>query len=254
MANNSSVILKTVQVLKAFTDIQTEWGVNELARHLEYPVSSLHRILKTLKDEEILQIHPQSGKYTFGSEIVRISSIVNSKSDIKVIAEPYLKRLSQTLDETIYLSLYYPQHKKLSFVHHVQSTAAIQYLLELGVMQPIHIAASGKAILSFLNNDEIEAIFENEKLEQTDRDAIWKDVELIRSQGYTFSVSERKQGSIGIGAPLFNATNKVFGSIICAIPANLFEQDRKDFIVENVVKEAANISRNLGYQGGIFKV
>ncbi|MBO1514056.1 IclR family transcriptional regulator [Metabacillus bambusae] len=248
MTSNSNVILKTIMVLKAFTDKQTQWGVNELSRYLDFPVSSLHRILKTLREEEILQVHPQSGKYIFGSELVRISSIVNSKSDIKVITEPNLKRLSQTLDETIYLALYYPQHMKLSFVHNVQSSAALQYLLELGVLQPIHIAASGKAILAFLSHEEIENILEQEGVGETEKVTILSDLDIIRQLGYSFSESERKQGSIGIGAPIFNSNNLVIGSIICAIPANLYDESKKDFIVQQVVKEANNISYNLGCQ------
>jgi len=248
MTNHPNVIQKTVSVLFAFSDKQSEWGVNELARHLDYPVSSLHRILKTLREQEVLQVNPQTGKYTFGSELIRLASIVFSKSDIKLIAEPSLKRLSETLNESVYLALYYPQHKKLSFVLNIQSSRALQYLLELGVLQPIHIAASGKAILSFLGNEEIESVLEMEKLEEEEKKSIWDDIEIIRKQGYSITSSERKKESIGIGAPLFDASNKVIGSIICAIPAQLYDINKKEFIVNNVLQEAKNISHKLGYQ------
>ncbi|WP_275068809.1 hypothetical protein [Niallia circulans] len=37
MANGTNVTSKTLEILKAFVDKQTEWGVNELARYLNYP-------------------------------------------------------------------------------------------------------------------------------------------------------------------------------------------------------------------------
>lgn len=248
MSGKSNLIVKTLSVLKAFTDEKAEWGVNELSRHMDYPVSSLHRILKTLREEGILQIHPQSGKYTFGIELIRISSIVQSKSDIKTITKPFLEKLSETLNQSIYLALYYPDKKKLSFIHNIRSSHAVQYLLELGVFQPIHIAASGKAILSFLTNDEIEAVLDAEEIPLSDRQVIWEEVNWIRTHGYSITSSERKKHSIGIGAPIFDASNKVIGSIICAIPEHFYTQDDEEFIVQNIVQESTNISRNLGYQ------
>lgn len=247
MNQRSGVIAKTLDVIRAFTDKQTEWGVNELARFLDLPVSSLHRILKTLREQHVLQVHPRTGKYTFGPELMRISSIVYAKSDLKNIAEPFLKRLSETLNETVYLALYYRQHQKLSFIYRVQSPSALQYLFELGVLQPVHIAASGKAILSFLSDEEIQSVLDAEKVEAADRAALWDEINTIRKLGYSITSSERKKESIGIGAPLFDASNQVIGSIICAIPAHLYDIRRKDFIVQNVMEEAGNISRNLGY-------
>lgn len=248
MTGKSNVILKTLNVLKAFTDEKTEWGVNELSRHLETPVSSLHRILKTLRDEAILQVNPQTGKYTFGMEMIRIASIVHSKSDIKIIVEPYLKKLSETVDESVYMALYYPQHKKLSFIHNIQSSRALQYVLELGVLQPIHIAASGKAILSFLSDEEIKDVFFLEQVSDEVQKTIWRDIEEIRKNGYSITSSERKKESIGIGAPLFDATGKVIGSIICAIPAQLYNKNQKNFIIENILQTSRAISHQLGYQ------
>ncbi len=251
MTDKSNVILKTVNVLFAFTDKQPEWGVNELARYLDYPVSSLHRILKTLREQDILQVHPQTRKYTFGSELIRLAAIVHSKSDMKRIAEPFLKNLSETVDETVYLALYYPQHKKLSFIHSIQSSRALQYLLEPGVLQSIHIAASGKAILSFLEDEEIESVLNMENVAEKERKTIWNDIQTIRREGYSITTSERKKESVGIGAPLFDSTCKVIGSIICAIPAHLYEESRKAFIVQNVQKQARNISHILGFQPGV---
>lgn len=248
MANGTNVTSKTLEILKAFVDKQTEWGVNELARYLNYPPSSLHRILKILKEEDILHMHPSNKKYTIGNEWIRISSVVSSNASIKNVANPFLQKLSLEFDQSVYLAIYHKQYKKLSFISRFQSTSALQYLLELGTLQPIHVAASGKAILSYLDEKEIAEIFEQEKVSLEEQKHIWKDIEQIRNQGFSFSLNERKNESIGIGAPLFDATNQVIGSIICAIPINLYKKERKDELISSVIEVAQNISSALGFQ------
>ncbi|MFP7493949.1 IclR family transcriptional regulator [Terribacillus saccharophilus] len=240
--------MKTFEILRAFVDKQTEWGVNELARYLDYPPSSLHRILKTLKEENILYMHPVKKKYTIGNEWIRISSIVSSKASIRTVANPLLQKLSVDLDQSVYLAIYHPQYKKLSFISRFQSSSALQYLLELGTLQPIHVAASGKAILSFLNTDEIIEVLHQEGVSVEEQAQIKHDTEEIKKQGYSFSLNERKNESVGIGAPIFDASNQVIGSIILAIPLNLYDESKKKELIGRVKDVANDISSALGFQ------
>ena len=44
-------VRNAVRVLKAFTSTHREWGVSDLARHLDIGKSTVHRLLVTLTDE-----------------------------------------------------------------------------------------------------------------------------------------------------------------------------------------------------------
>jgi len=245
---NANVISKTFAVLRAFTDVQMEWGVHELSRHLNIPASSLHRMLKMLKDEHVLQISPISGKYQFGPEMVRMAAIISVDVDIKKAAKPFMKRLSTTFNESVYLTQYHPQHKKLSFIDCVNSPKPLQYVLEMGVLQPVHIAASGKSILAFLEEREIEAVFELEGVAEGRREELYKELVKIREQGFCMTTNERKQGALSIGAPILDAAGKVIGSMIYTIPENRFDMREKEGIVKQVIEETRNISYALGYR------
>ena len=72
MNNNS--ISKAFAVLRAFIDEQPQWGVNELARYLQLPPSTLHRILTVLRDENILSVDEQTKRYKIGTELIRLST------------------------------------------------------------------------------------------------------------------------------------------------------------------------------------
>ena len=246
--SNSNVISKTLDVLRAFTDKQMEWGVNELARYLEVPVSSLHRILKILKGENILEISSVTGKYKIGSEMIRMSSIISSKVDIKNVARPFMKNLSDKLNESVYLSLYHPQQKKLSFVDSFHSSNnALQYVLEIGVLHPLYLASSGKAILAFLDQGEIDMVFKESGIDKEEQLKIRKELEVIREQGFAFTMNERRIGAFGAGAPIFDSSQKVIGSLICVIPIKNFVESKVTFITDQIKTEAKNISYSIGY-------
>lgn len=244
---NSNVISKTLAVLRAFTDVQKEWGVNELARYLDVPVSSLHRILKILRAENILEMS-SAGKYKFGSEMIRMSAIISSKVDIKSIAKPFLSKLSDWLNESVYLALYHPQHKKMSFIASVHSTNnALQYVLELGVLHPLSLASSGKVILAFLDPQEIDAILAEQGIRSKEQEQLRQELNAIREHAYSLTMDERKIGAFGISAPIFDASQKVIGSVVCVIPIKNFDESQKEAIVQQVKEQARQISHALGY-------
>lgn len=243
----TNVISKTINLLKAFTDKQNEWGVNELARFLNMPVSSTHRMLNILKDENILTLSESTGKYCIGEEFIRMASIVSANSDIKSISRPYMKQLATELGHSVYLAQYYPQYKKFAFIEAVRSKSALQYLLDIGVLNEIHIAASGKSILSFLKQDVINEIISENISNNEEKEKLMKEIQMIRENGYAMTANERKEGALSVAAPIFDATKKVIGSIICVLPITEYKEEKKELYVVNVKRVARKISHLLGY-------
>lgn len=244
---NSNAISKALIVMRAFTDIQNEWGVNELARHLKFPVSSLHRIMTILKNEQLLEISSETGKYKIGLELIRISSIVSNKLEYKEIAKPYMQLVSDAFNKSVYLSIYHPQEKKMSFIDRVNSTNTIQYVLEIGVLHPLYKAASGKIILAFLPQKEIDDLLNKNILDDTERKRLQEEIRLFQEQGFALTRNERNVDSVGIAAPIFNASQKVIGSMTCVIPEPASNTELNQQIALKVIQEAKNISHNLGF-------
>lgn len=243
----SNVISKTFKILRAFTDEKNEWGVNELSRHLEIPVSSLHRMITTLKQEHILEYSEHTKKYRIGIDFIRMASIISANVDIKKIVRPYLEKLSSQIHHSVYFAMYYPQYKKLSFLDSVKSFSALQYVLDLGVLEPIHVAASGKTILAHLSDTEISAVLEAEKVPADEKSKILNELELIRTQHYAITANERKHGAMSIGAPIFDADKEVIGSVICVIPISNYKKELENQYINQVKNTAEAISYSLGY-------
>jgi DNA-binding IclR family transcriptional regulator len=243
-----NVISKTFTLLRAFIDKQTEWGVNELSRYLEMPVSSVHRMLATLRNENIVEYSELTGKYKIGLDLIRMATVISTKVDVKKIARPHLIKLSRELHHSVYFALYYPHHRKLSFVDSIKSSHALQYVLEIGVLEPIHVAASGKSILAHLSESEINEVLKSEVESETESERIGAELKYIKEQGYAITAHERKKGALSVGAPVFDASENVIGSIICVIPVVDYQEEYESFYVQCVKKAAEDISFSMGYK------
>ncbi|MBY7144504.1 IclR family transcriptional regulator [Virgibacillus sp. NKC19-3] len=250
-AYNSNVISKTFAILRAFADEKLNWGVNELARYLDIPASSLHRNLKTLREENILEVSAQTGKYKIGPEFVRIASIISSDIEIKNVARPFMQEVSTMFNESVYLGLYNARSKKISFVEGIHSHNPLKYVLEIGVLQPIHFAASGKTVLAFLETEEIQAVFDEENVSLEEQRIIEKELQLVRDQGFLTTLGERLEGASGTAAPIFDASQKVIGCITCVIPINYYDaydDSLKENLAKKITEAAEKTSRVLGYR------
>ncbi|GGJ73542.1 IclR family transcriptional regulator [Virgibacillus salexigens] len=248
---NSNVISKAFAILRAFSDVKLDWGVNELSRYLDIPVSSLHRNLKTLREENILEVSPQTGKYCIGSEFIRIASIISSDIDIKNIARPFMQDVSTQFDESVYLGLYHSASKKISFVEGIHSHNPLKYVLELGSLQPIHFAASGKSVLAYLEDEVIESVLEKEQVSIEQKKQLYEELQLVHKQGYLTTYGERLDGASGTAAPLFDASQNVIGCITCVIPIRFFlayNPEEKNLLGYRIKQQAEAISHVLGYR------
>lgn len=243
----SNVIAKTFHLLRAFTDHQNEWGVNELSRFLDMPPSSVHRMITMLRDENILSFSETTEKYKVGDDFIRMASIISANVDIKKIARPYLMQVADTTGHSVYLAHHYPEHHKLAFIERVRSSYALQYVLDIGVLQPIHVAASGKCILAFLEEEVIHQIVNENISDDEKRKEIFQELETIRENHYAITSNERKQGALSVGSTIFDASKKVIGSIICVLPISDFKIKNKQMYIDHITKAAKEISYSLGY-------
>ena len=100
-----SSILRALQILECFTDNETEWTLKALVEQLGLPTTTVFRQLSTLTDRQYLEQDPIRKSYRVGPRLLQLSSAIVGQSDLRRIARPELERLSDTVQETINLSV-----------------------------------------------------------------------------------------------------------------------------------------------------
>ncbi|MDF2646962.1 MAG: putative transcriptional regulatory protein [Paenibacillus sp.] len=245
--NESNVISKVINVLRAFVDQQPEWGVRDLGRYLNMPTSSVHRFLLQMQEEGIIEFDSSINKYKIGVEMIRISSLITSNLDINKIVKPFMQQLVDKYKETVCLVLYHRLQRKIIFVDKINGSHALQYIIQLGALQSVPYGASGKSILAFLEKNEMEIIFKEEGFTDSKIKELEEELALVRKKGVSSTQNDRTEGSKGIASPIFNSFAQPIGSLLYTVPISRYKSEYEQEISADIKKITTEISSILGY-------
>jgi len=244
-------VKRAIQILNSLTLQNKELGITELSKKLNLHKSTVHRILVTLEDENMVAKNQISQKYRLGMKLFELGNIAKEQIEIKNIAFPIMEELAKKTEESIDLNIIIDE-KRVS-IEKIDSPHDVRRIIQLGKSLPLYCGGSGKAILAFLPASEIERIIKKENLvflgpaTITDPVILREHLKEIRKKGYAMSFEERILGSASVAAPIFDYKGNVIASISISGPITRFTKKKiPEFI--SLVKEAAkDISKILGY-------
>lgn len=227
-------------------------GVRELAKALDMQPSTVSRLLSALHAERFVQRDPKTGGYSPHLELMRLGLLISQKLDVRKVARPHMDAIVAACDESVFLGVYDPATQQMLRVESVQSSNPLRYVVELDKWTEVYQGASGLGIVAFLAPDERESILEladqnatGDKpwLRRTELEPL---LETFREQGYAITHGRRKEGAVGVSAPIFDAGGGVVGDVILTIPNVRFESEREPEYASLVIEAADAITADIG--------
>lgn len=199
------VLQKALRVLDLFTAERPSWSVTEVARELELPTATAHRILRSLETHSYL--NKTDARYRLGFAAVDLGRRAIASVDLRRRLAPALRELARDTEETVLLTIYDEARRGSLCVDRIESTQSLRLSLEIGRVTPIHAGASAKALLAFLEEPIVEEALAGplEKLAPrtiTDPRKLRRELAEIRSRGYAASLEENDAGAWGLAAPI----------------------------------------------------
>ena len=119
---------------------------------------------------------------------------------------------------------------------------------------PLHCSAHGKALLAFAPPGLVEEVLSS-PLERftcatgTDPEALARELEKIRQDGYALDAGGYIEQLIGVAAPVRDHAGAVVASVGIVAPSQRVEADRLESLVSLVLETAGGISRAIGWTG-----
>lgn len=244
---------RAVSILKTFTIDDAEIGVGDLSRRLQLPKSTVFRLLSTMESEGLIRQNPDTRKYRLGLELLSLAGNIRVHSELQNLARPYLRRLSNTLNETVNLSIL-DRNFTVNIEQFVSAERLVMRVGWVGRQMPIHAVSAGKVIVAYLPDEEQadylegehEALTQNTK---TDKEVLREELSSIREHGYAIAFEELEDGLHAISAPIWNHVGSAIASVSVSGPAYRLTKQRLDEITPQVVKTALQVSQAMGYQG-----
>ncbi len=245
---------QVLSLLEAFDAQSPELGIADLARRLDLPRSTVHRLLQVLVQRGYVVQGPTNRKYRLSWKLYTIGSHVLRQTNLRDAFRPVAEVLAERLREAVHLTILVnddPVH-----IDKIESPGDLYIHTYIGQKLPIHAVASGKAIWAFLPESARERLLglphpRFTSVTVTDPESLRRVLATIRQQGVAVNRSEWREEAAGAAAPIFNHLGMVVGSIGCSGSTTRLTNQRLQEIAPIIRDAAEAVSRQLGWQGDI---
>ncbi|MWK38342.1 helix-turn-helix domain-containing protein [Actinomadura sp. J1-007] len=228
-------------------------GVTEIAGELDLTKAAVHRILTALRSRDLVIADPATRRYSLGHAAIALGRAYMARMDLRAMAVPELRRLSQATKETATVSV--RRGDTRLYVDQVVPVQELRMEVSLGIPYPLHAGSSSKAILAFLGQEEVDGYLERHTLDAltdrtiTDPATLRAELAAVHGRGYATSLGERETGAASIAAPVFDHDGRVIAALSLSGPDSRFERRMHEH-APRLLEAAAKVSAQLGYTPG----
>ena len=247
----SSTFAKGLKLLETLCLMREPIGISELAVQADMNLSAVQRLLSTLVELGYAEQDPKSRRYSatlmsweIGSQVLRDHAYLRA-------VHPILRAAAQDTGFTAYFIL--NNAPFVTYFDKVEGVNGLTHSSVLGTSVPIMLTAAGLAIISFLDDDQFQALASpgvrgGSHFPGIDLPSIQHKVQEVRQKRYAVSESGFRKAVNSVAAPVWAADGRVCGSI--AITADENELKTSDFTIvgSKVIKWAEQATTILGGQ------
>ncbi|MBY3988756.1 IclR family transcriptional regulator [Rhodococcus fascians] len=245
----TQTLIRGLRILEAMADLERPIGVGDLSRLLDLPKSTVQRLLRTLAQEGWAQT--ANNPVTRWELSPRLLAIVRSgPTDLREIALPHLNSLASKSGETIHLVV--PDRDvQLVLIERVDSVHPIRSFNAIGASTLFHTSAGGKAVMSRLEDSEVEAMLRRPLAKvmpntTVDPQQLMHQVLEARERGYAVNISENREHVCAVGSAVVDRAGRPIAAVVISMPDIRFEPIRLTEWGGWVRETAQAISREFG--------
>jgi DNA-binding IclR family transcriptional regulator len=248
-ASAMSSTLRCLRVLDLFAEEPYEFTLAEIATRLGVPKSSAHRLLVTLV--EAGYVHQNASRsYRIASKALWVGTAYLRHSPIYRIGFGMLENLAKRSETMSHMAVW--DNDSVLYLHTMGPPRSLNLFADCGQRRPIHATALGKAMLAYKSGEDLERIFLRgcQRFTEktiTDIDAMRKELNSIRSTGYSLDDEEGIRGLRCLAAPIWDSRNEVIAAISISATRAFFNDRDLPRFVRMVQETALRFSVQMGF-------
>ncbi len=239
-------LTRATAVLRLLAGGERRIGLADVATSLGLAKATAHGILRTLREEGLVEQDPDSGKYQLGAELLRLGHSYLDVHELRARAQLWTDDLARASGEAVHLGVRH-QHGVL-IVHHVFRPDDSRQILDVGTMQPLHATALGKVLRAHDPLERRRAPGRTAEASATDAADVDDEAVLTRERGWAMAVENTLDGTASVAAPVRARGGNVVGAVGVSGPAERICEAgaARPGLVTTVQDTARTISRSLG--------
>jgi DNA-binding IclR family transcriptional regulator len=242
---------KAIQVLLSLAESSEALGVRELSRRVGISPPTVHRLLTTLASYDLVQQGGDRSVYRLGWGCLDLGRAVLAGTEVAQVTPPIAFPLRDSTKETVTAQIRDAGDQVVVF--EAEGLHELRRRVGLGRRVPLHVGASGRAILAFMPPDEAEAYLRRRLTKVgpntvTDPEELRERLAQARAVGYATSHEETVAGIAGASVPLFDRDGEVVGSLSVSGPDSRVGEILESRVVPLLIEAGRAVSKALGYR------
>lgn len=206
-----------LQILDMVVQAREPLRLADIARDLEMDRASAFRLLQTLERNSLVAKDPLRKNYTVGGRLLQWASTIGQDVNLVATARPYLEQLVSRTNESGHFGVM--SKDKALLLDYIGSRGTIVVQNRVGVFEPLHCTALGKALLAFQPAARRESLIGAMRFERhtdstiVDRPALERTIDKVRREAVAYDEGEYNGVLYCVAAPVIGRDGDAIGAI-----------------------------------------
>ncbi|GIM91146.1 IclR family transcriptional regulator [Paractinoplanes toevensis] len=242
---------RTVKILETLAASPTRLTLSELQERMGYPRSSLHALVRTLRELKWVEADETGSAFGVGPHALLSGTAYLDRDPALRFAQETLEDLRGEIGYTIHYARRDDAH--VLYLASREARDSGGRVSRVGRRLPAHVTALGQALLAELTEAEVDELlpFQLEALQPRSivgRAALHEELDVVRKRGWAF---EREQNTEGVACVAAAVGYRIpaTDAISCSMPADHATPGHVEEVADAVTRHTAALARRLRHEG-----
>lgn len=238
----------TIRLLREFSTKEPELGVSELARRLDLDKATVHRMLRALYAERVVEQDPVTKRYRLGIAILDLAAARLRNFQFLTHAVHEIEVLRDEIGESV--ALHVRDGHEMVCLDFAEAAQPVRVTFFIGERSPVHLTSGGRVALSHLEPAAWKALIAQSVAGYPDRgEAAARSyepvLERVKKDGFAIADESYEHGVRAIAVPVLGVQGEVVCTICVAAPAQRRTVADLKKMVRPLTEAAHRISRTM---------
>jgi DNA-binding IclR family transcriptional regulator len=246
-------VSRALDILELFLE-RPALSAPQITDHLGLPRTTVHELVTTLTDRGYLEAVPGAPtRYRLGMRLFQLGSQFADRLDLVREAQEAATEVAAACDETVHVAVL--DGTNVVYIAKVDSTHPVRMVSAVGRRLPAHCTAVGKALLSGLGDEAIDARYPRSvNLTAMTPNSIVSPAKLrtalalAREEGVAYDDCESNEAVQCVSAPVRDHSGRVVAAMSISVPTIRWTDDRRKEWTELIRHGATQLSERLGHR------
>ncbi|RVU23043.1 IclR family transcriptional regulator [Streptomyces antnestii] len=225
MPRLTPALVRGLDILELFLDARAIDGYSapEVATVTGLPRATVHELLATLVAKSYLRKEKVSGRFHLGLRVFQLGNAYGERIDLVTSGRLIAEEIAAECNETVNVGML--DGPDVVYMAKVESRQAVRMVSAVGRRLPASCTAVGKALIAFLSEAELEALYPSAAglpsltpRSIVDRAELLAQLAEIRRSGLAFEAGESTPDVSCAAAPVRDHRGAVVASVSVSVP------------------------------------